>query len=79
MSPTEPPTPHSNDADSHLMLPFPLDTKGSPNPDRLEQVAPFATQFLDDPIALRQLSKRVFELLIQDLKAQQIRRRGYGR
>lgn len=44
-----------------------------------QELAALASQILDDPVALRRLSDRVFELLKQDLQQEQERRGGYGR
>lgn len=48
-------------------------------PDEVQQLATLAAQVLDDPVALRRLSDRVFVLLKQDLQQEQERRGGYGR
>ena len=38
-----------------------------------------AAKILQDPLAMRRLSDRVFQLLQEDLQLQQERNRGYGR
>jgi hypothetical protein len=50
-----------------------------PKSEELADLSQLAAQILDDPLAVRRLSDRVVELLHQDLKLQQERRRGYGR
>ncbi|MBE9062421.1 hypothetical protein [cf. Phormidesmis sp. LEGE 11477] len=40
-------------------------------------LAPLVEAVLDDPIAMKKLGDRVFELLQQDLRRQQERSRGY--
>lgn len=42
-------------------------------------LAALAAQVLDDPIALRRLGDRVFDLMRLDLRRQQERNRGYRR
>ena len=66
-------------ADAKTPLPFSVERLNTVDRDELAQYAPLATQILDDPVAMRQVSDRVFELLCQDLRLQQERRRGYGR
>ncbi len=41
-------------------------------------LAQMAAQLLEDPMAVRQLGDRVFELLQQDLRLQRERSHGYG-
>jgi hypothetical protein len=50
-----------------------------PKPEELAALSGLAAQILADPMAVRRLGDRVVELLHQDLKLQQERRRGYGR
>ena len=47
--------------------------------EELAKYAPLAAQILEDSVAMRKVSDRVFELLCQDLRLQQERRQGYGR
>lgn len=49
------------------------------HPEELALLSQLAGELLQDPLAVRQLSDRVLELLHQDLKQQQERSRGYGR
>jgi len=49
------------------------------NFDEAAALSSLAQQILDDPIALQQLSDRVFELLERDIRLQRERSRPYGR
>ena len=60
-------------------LPFSVERGKTVTVDELAQYAPLAAQILDDPVAMRRVCDRVFELLCQDLRLQQERRQGYGR
>lgn len=50
-----------------------------PHPEDLTMLSQIAAELLSDPLAVRQLSERVFELLQQDLRLQRERGYGYGR
>lgn len=50
-----------------------------PHDRDLEQLCQIAAQLLEDPLAVRQLSDRVLELLQQDLNRQHERSGHYGR
>jgi urease gamma subunit len=49
------------------------------HPEDLALLSQLASQLLQDPMAVKQLSDRVLELLHQDLVQQQERSHGYGR
>jgi hypothetical protein len=69
----------ASDPSTNPALPFPIEVGGVLSADDLARVAPLAAQILADPVAMRQLSDRVFELMCRDLKAQRERYQGYGR
>lgn len=69
----------ANAPDASPPLPFSVEQGKTLDADELSKYAPLASQILDDPVALRQVSDRVFELLCRDLRLQQERRQGYGR
>jgi len=50
-----------------------------PQPEDLAMLSQLAAQLLQDPLAVKQLSDRVMELLQRDLKLQRERSHGYGR
>ncbi|MGF1521681.1 MAG: hypothetical protein ACFBSF_05100 [Leptolyngbyaceae cyanobacterium] len=51
----------------------------SPHQEDADELASLAQQVLDDPVALEQLSDRVFELFKQDIRAQRERSGTYKR
>lgn len=57
----------------------PLAESGTSGGDNTGELAALAHRLLEDPIALHQLSDRVFELLQQDIRLQQERHRTYRR
>ena len=69
----------ANASDSSTPLPFSVERGKTLDADELAKYAPLAAQILDDPVTLRKVSDRVFELLCRDLRLQQERRQGYGR
>jgi hypothetical protein len=46
--------------------------------DELVQTISFADKILSDPLLLRQLCDRVYELMLEDLRQQRERYRNYG-
>ncbi|MBD2123530.1 hypothetical protein [Trichocoleus sp. FACHB-262] len=50
-----------------------------PQPEDLAMLSQIAAELLPDPLAVQQLSERVFELLQQDLRQQRERSYGYRR
>jgi hypothetical protein len=48
-------------------------------PEMATAIAKLTQQILQDPLQLKQLGDRVYELLQQDLRIHQERSRGYGR
>ena len=68
-----------NSSSSSTPLPFSVERGKTLGVEELAKYAPLAAQILDDPVAMRKVSDRVFELLRQDLRLQQERRQGYGR
>lgn len=73
------PSPSTQPPNSSTPLPFSVVRGNTLDADELAKYAPLAAQILDDPVTLRKVSDRVFELLCQDLRLQQDRRQGYGR
>ena len=50
-----------------------------PHAEELAMLSQLAAQLLQDPLAVKQLSDRVVELLQNDLRLQRERNHGYGR
>ena len=91
---TQPTPSHLNirlgsEAPSDRLLPVPAVTPAGyaapaqfldlPKSEDLTMLSQLAAELLSDPLAVQQLSERVFELLRQDLMLQQERGYGYGR
>lgn len=65
-------------APASIQTDFQTKTRSESQHDR-EAVSKLAAKALDDPLLLRQLSDRVYELMLEDLRYQKERSRNYGR
>jgi len=57
----------------------PASMQGNQSEEDRVALTQLAAKILQDPLAMRRLSDRVFQLLQEDLQLQQERNRGYGR
>ncbi len=82
-------TPLGSEAASDRRVPAPAVSPGAyaaparfldlPQPEDLAMLSQLAAQLLEDPLAVKQLSDRVLELLQRDLMLQRERSHGYRR